>query len=201
MHIHMLYFLQNIPHWYLVINLKMWYSTNTSWCQSTTLCTISRVEKTPVIMGTVLWFWFFSLLLQRAETSMSLILKYFLEKNWNHRFFENSNNQTTLTNKPTYNMHISCFVLKGVGCSKWRPYWAHEWGGWKWKQKSVLFSFVFWVGFGFGFGWCLGRVRRRRRRGRRRRVGPVLCNRKGGVGGLWWVSGGGHLWALTSKLS
>jgi len=39
----------------------------------------------------------------------------------------------------------------------------------------------------------LGRVRRRRRRGRGRRVGPVLCNRKGGVGGLWWVSGGRHL--------
>jgi hypothetical protein len=29
-----------------------------------------------------------------------------------------------------------------------------------------------------------GRVRRRRGR---RRVGPVLCNRKVGVGGLWWV--------------
>jgi hypothetical protein len=50
-------------------------------------------------------------------------------------------------------------------------------------NKRVFF-FGFWVGFGFGGGGCLGRVRRRRGR---RRVGPVLCNRKGGVGGLWWV--------------
>lgn len=46
---------------------------------------------------------------------------------------------------------------------------------------SFLFFFLLVLVLGERGVW--GRVRRRRRR----RVGPVLCNRKVGVGGLWWV--------------
>ncbi len=52
------------------------------------------------------------------------------------------------------------------------------------ETKECVFFVFFFMVLVLGERGVRGRVRRRRRR---RRVGPVLCNRKGEVGGLWWV--------------
>jgi hypothetical protein len=51
-------------------------------------------------------------------------------------------------------------------------------------NKRVCIFILFLLVLVLGERGVWGRLRRRRRR---RRVGPVLGNRKGGVGGLWWV--------------